>query len=136
MNRTAPNHVQCVVLVVLKLLVSSLHRHTDLNWVQNLRQMMPPQVSSAISVVYGDQQGSAAAAVEEELVHMHPYQEMNPQSRTQFGYIHKYSAPQTTFSLNITVKFFQYTEWTINQEHKNFTILCYKKIVRWSVKKF
>lgn len=88
MNRTAPNHVQCVVLAVLSLLVSSLHRQADLNWVRNLRQMMPPRVSSAISVVYGDQQGSAAAAVEEELVHTHPYQEMNPQSRTQFVWLH------------------------------------------------
>jgi len=88
-NRTAPHHVQCVVLVVLKLLVSSLHRQRDLNWVRNLRQMMPPRVSSAISVVYGDQQGfAAAAAVEQELVHMHPYQEMNPQSRTQFVWLH------------------------------------------------
>ena len=84
MKRTAPNHVQCFVLTVLSLLVSSLHRKTDVNWVWNLRQMMPPRVSSAISVVYGDQQGSAAAAVEGELVHMHPYQGMNLQSRTQF----------------------------------------------------
>jgi len=88
-KRTALNHVQCVVLAVLSLPVSSLHRQTDLNWVRNLRQMMPPQVSSAISVVYGDQQGSAAAAaVEGELVHMHPYQGMNLQSRTQFVWLH------------------------------------------------
>jgi len=50
---------------------------------------MPPRVSSAISVVYGDQQGSAAAAaVEGELVHTHPYQGMNLQSRMQFVWLH------------------------------------------------
>jgi hypothetical protein len=87
-KRTAPNHVQCFVLAVLSLLVNSLHRQTDLIWVGNLRQMMPPQVSSAISVVYGDQQGSAAVAVEGELVHMRPYQGMNLQSITQFVWLH------------------------------------------------